>query len=79
MTTEVFSKNIRALSDKYRFIAYDPRSQGRSTVTDTGNNYYQHGRDLHDFLNYLELDYVIFGGVVARRRYGIFLSGTIRL
>ncbi len=62
MTTEVFSKNIRALSDKYRFIAYDPRSQGRSTVTDTGNNYYQHGRDLHDFLNYLELDYVILAG-----------------
>ena len=62
MTTEVFSKNIRALSDKYRFIAYDPRSQGRSTLTDTGNNYYQHGRDLHDFLNYLELDYVILAG-----------------
>ena len=62
MTTRVFSKNINALSDKHRIIAYDPRSQGRSTLTDTGNNYYQHGRDLHDFLNFLELDNVILAG-----------------
>ena len=62
MTTEVFAKNICALSDRYRVIAYDPRSQGRSTLTETGNNYYQHGRDLHDFLNFLELDDVILGG-----------------
>ncbi len=62
MTARVFSKNIRGLSDNYRIIAYDPRSQGRSTLTETGNNYYQHGRDLHDFLNFLELDDVILAG-----------------
>ena len=70
MTTEAFSKNIAALSGKYRVIAYDPRSQGRSTKTKTDNNYYQHGRDLHDFLNFLELDDVVLaswslGGITA--------------
>ena len=62
LTAEVFSKNIAALSGKYRVIAYDPRSQGRSTKTKTDNNYYQHGRDLHDFLNFLELDDVVLAG-----------------
>lgn len=37
-TAEVWSKQIAALSDRYRVIAFDPRSQGSSTILDHGNS-----------------------------------------
>jgi non-heme chloroperoxidase len=42
-------------SAKYHVIAYDPRSQGRSTVTLEGNTYAQHGQDLRAFMESLKL------------------------
>ena len=62
MTSRVFSKNIGELSNHYRTIAYDPRSHGCSTPTATGNNYYQHGRDLSDLLNFMKLEDVVLIG-----------------
>lgn len=34
----------------FRVIAFDPRSQGKTTQTDTGNTYRQHAADLYEFL-----------------------------
>ena len=42
-------------SQKYHVIAYDPRSQGRSTVTLEGNTYAHHGQDLRAFMEALKL------------------------
>ena len=62
MTAQMFARNIEALSESYRVIAYDPRSQGQSTYTETHNNYYQHGRDLNDFLGSLGLSDIVLAG-----------------
>ena len=42
-------------SQKYHVLAYDPRSQGRSTKTLEGNTYLQHGKDLRAFIEALKL------------------------
>ncbi len=55
-STEVFERNIPAWADRYRVIAYDPRSQGRSEQTATGNNYDQRGRDLQCVLDAMEVE-----------------------
>ena len=53
---------ISHFSKKYRAIAYDPRSQGRSTKTLEGNNYLQHGMDLRAFMDALKLkDAIVVG------------------
>ena len=59
MPSEVFEAQMIYFSQKYRVIALDPRSQGRSTVTLENNNYTQHGADLVKFLNLLHLENVI--------------------
>ena len=47
---------------KYHVLAYDPRSQGRSTETLEGNDYTQHGKDLRAFMEALNLkDAVLVG------------------
>ncbi len=55
-STEIFDRNIPVLADHYRVIAYDPRSQGRSEQSDSGNDYTQRGHDLHDVLNAMEVE-----------------------
>ena len=55
-STEVFDRNIPAWADRYRVIAYDPRSQGRSEQTAGGNSYDQRGHDLHCVLDALEVE-----------------------
>jgi non-heme chloroperoxidase len=42
-------------SQKYHVLAFDPRSQGRSTKTLEGNTYLQHGKDLRAFMEALKL------------------------
>ena len=54
-TMEVFRRNIPALSEHYRTIAYDPRSHGRSPVTAGGNDYLQHGDDLCQLMGALNV------------------------
>ena len=55
-STEVFDRNIPAWADRYRVIAYDPRSQGRSEQTAEGNSYDQRGRDLDCVLDALQVE-----------------------
>ena len=64
MSTMVFGKQLAhfAQSTKYRFYTFDPRGQGKSTKTEGGHFYEQHGRDLHNFLRLLGLKQVVLGG-----------------
>ena len=61
-TTEFFVNNLEALADNNRILCYDPRSQGNSSITGTGNNFAQRGRDLAAFIDALGLDKVILAG-----------------
>jgi len=61
-TAEVFERNLPVLGESYRAVSYDPRSHGRSTVTQLGNSYAQFGRDLHALLDALALQDVILLG-----------------
>ncbi len=64
MTTSVFERQLEffANSRTFRFITYDPRSHGQSTVTEHGNHYEQHGTDLHNFVHALDLKNVVLCG-----------------
>ena len=55
-TTEFFVHNLEEIAAHYRVISYDPRSQGESSKTETGNNFIQRGRDLAEFVDALGLD-----------------------
>lgn len=55
MSSEVFKYQIEYFSKKYRVIAIDPRSQGRSSITLENNNYTQHGADLAKLIKKLNL------------------------
>ena len=54
-TTKVFENQFSYFSDTYRVISFDPRSQGRSTVTFAGNNYVTQGKDLTKLLKFLDV------------------------
>ena len=56
MSWTVFERQIPALSQRYRVIAFDPRSQGRSSTTLEGNTYPQHGRDLERVVDVLGVE-----------------------
>ena len=62
-TNEFFAPHqTSAFSKKYRVIAYDPRSQGRSSKTLEGNTYVQHGKDLRAFMEALKVRDVVLVG-----------------
>jgi len=75
MTTSVFERQLDYFRDhpEVTFITLDPRSHGKTTVTTEGNNYEQHGRDIHNFIEALGLtDLVICGwsfGALAMLSY----------
>jgi non-heme chloroperoxidase len=61
-TADVFIHQFAGLSGKHRVIAFDPRSQGRSSVTAHGNEYATHAADLKAFIEQLDLrDIVLIG------------------
>jgi non-heme chloroperoxidase len=70
MSAAVFQKQLAHFQDsrRFTFITLDPRSQGLTTHTATGNYYPQHGRDLKAFLDKLHLDNIILAGW----SYGVF-------
>lgn len=59
---EVFDRQIDYFSKNYRVIAIDPRSQGGSEVTLEKNYYGQHGKDLANLIDKLQLKHVILIG-----------------
>ena len=60
--SDIFEKQFDGLSKEFRVVAIDPRSQGRSTVTSTGNDYLTHAEDLAAFIDKKGLkDIVLIG------------------
>jgi non-heme chloroperoxidase len=58
MPAEVWENQIVYFSSrKFRVIAVDPRSQGLTTKTDSGNTYQQHAADLNLLLKNLKIDH----------------------
>ena len=55
-TTKVFDHQFAELSKSHRVISFDPRSQGRSTVTMEGNNYATQAADLAKLMDHLDLE-----------------------
>jgi len=64
MSTAVYERQLEHFknSKEWRFITYDPRGQGRSSKTEGGHFYGQHGKDLNLFLEAMDLDTVVLGG-----------------
>ena len=55
---EVWKDQIIYFSDRgFRVLAYDPRSQGLTTKTESGNTYQQQAADLHALLKVLKIDH----------------------
>lgn len=59
MPYEIFKSQISYFDKKFRVIALDPRSQGRSSITLENNNYTQHGIDLARFIDTLKLNNIV--------------------
>lgn len=57
-----FEPQLTGLSDEYRTVAFDFRGQGRSEKTELGHTLPQYARDLHIFLEQLDLDDVVLVG-----------------
>jgi pimeloyl-ACP methyl ester carboxylesterase len=61
-TTEVFDKQVAHFAKSHRVVSFDPRSQGRSTITVHGNDYAIQSADLCKLIDHLDLaDPVIVG------------------
>ena len=54
-SADVFAGQSDYFSRQYRVVTYDPRGQGRSGISMSGNNYSQHGRDLAVLLTALSI------------------------
>ncbi|MDR3521943.1 MAG: alpha/beta hydrolase [Acidocella sp.] len=61
----VFEKQIKPLSKKYRVITYDPRSQGGSSQSPDGNDYLSHADDLVKLLDTLDVKNPVLVGWAA--------------
>ena len=58
MTAEVWQEQFSYFTARgFRVIAFDPRSQGETTRTDTGNTYQQHAADLYELLLELKAEH----------------------
>jgi pimeloyl-ACP methyl ester carboxylesterase len=76
MSTGVFLRQIPHFSETHRVISFDPRSQGRSTVTLQGNDYATQSADLCKLIDNLELE----NPVLIGWSYGCLpLWGAVRL
>lgn len=63
MPAEVWQEQFPYFAARgFRVIAYDPRSQGRTTETDTGNTYQQHAADLYELLLSLDAEHSFLVG-----------------
>lgn len=61
-TTQVFHKQVDHFARSHQVVSFDPRSQGRSTVCVSGNDYATQSADLGRLIDHLNLtDPVIVG------------------
>ena len=58
----IFELQIRAFSQSYRVVAFDPRSQGDSEVAETGHDPWRRGQDIGELLDRLGPDPVLLMG-----------------
>lgn len=58
----VFDRQTKYFSRNYHIIAVDPRGQGLSSITLENNNYDQHGKDLANLIDKLQLKHIILVG-----------------
>lgn len=61
-TARFFQKNALALSDEFRVITMDPRGQGWSSKTCSGNTLNRHAQDIRELIDHLNLDHVVLLG-----------------
>jgi non-heme chloroperoxidase len=62
MPAAVFEPQIRGLSDRYRVVVFDPRSQGKSEVGKGAHTPERRSRDLHELLEVLRAKRPILAG-----------------
>ncbi len=62
MPVDIWELQIRELSKDYHVIALDPRSQGQSDMTKTGNDPLRRSKDIQELLDYLHLNSVVLVG-----------------
>jgi len=66
MSAEIWKEQIPYFSSRgFRVIALDPRSQGGTTRTESGNTYQQHAADLHAFFQSLKIEHCNLVGWAA--------------
>jgi len=56
MAADIWEGQIAYFSKSHRVVAYDPRSQGRSSKTPEGSYPIARGADLHSILDQLRVD-----------------------
>ncbi len=62
MPAAIFKKQLLALSERYRVIALDPRSQGNSELTALQHNPERRTKDMDEFLNAAQVkDFILAG------------------
>ncbi len=62
MAADIFEPQINELSQRFRVVALDPRSQGDSEKTADGNTLERHAQDISELLEHLDLhDAVLLG------------------
>ena len=54
-SADIWREQINRFAATYRVISFDPRSQGRSTITTTGNTPETRAQDLHTLLDDLSV------------------------
>jgi pimeloyl-ACP methyl ester carboxylesterase len=75
-TTEVFDHQVEHFAQSYQVVSFDPRSQGRSTITLEGNDYETQASDLAKLICHLGLK----EPVIVGWSYGcLSLWGLVRL
>jgi non-heme chloroperoxidase len=61
-TADVWSRQIAALSDRYRVVAFDPRSQGHSTILNHANSPDDRAADIANLISKLALQKPVLVG-----------------
>ena len=61
-TADIWREQISRFARSYRVISFDPRSQGKSTITTEGNTPETRAHDLHTLLDLLSVRYPVLVG-----------------
>jgi len=62
MPAEIWGHQIGHFAQRYRVIAFDPRSQGDSQIAPSGNGIRRRAEDLHDLVTHLGSERVVLIG-----------------